>query len=51
MKGTTILQSFWRIIVGHSEGSGIALLYVCLGVVGFLGCCLFRRSKNLKALD
>ena len=38
-------------LVGSGKGSGIALLYVVLGMAGFLGCCAFRKSKRLHLLD
>lgn len=45
------LQSFWIILVGNSNGSGIALLFLCIAVLGVGGCFLFRRSKSFLALD
>jgi MFS family permease len=51
MKKDFVLQSHLSKIVGSSAGSGIALLYLCLGLVGFVGCCIFRFDKNLRRLD
>lgn len=44
-------QNYFSILVGTGDGSGIALLYVVLGIVGFLGCCFFRMNKNLNSFD
>jgi MFS family permease len=51
MKTKTLLQSFLAQIVGNTNGSGIGLLFICLGVIGFLGCCIFRLSKSMRTLD
>lgn len=47
----SILQSIFSKIVGFGDGGGIALLYLCIGIVGFIGCCLFRLSKDLILLE
>lgn len=44
-------QNYFSILVGTGDGSGIALLYVVLGIVGFLGCCFFRMNRNLNSFD
>lgn len=44
-------QNYFSMLVGTGDGSGIALLYVVLGIVGFLGCCLFSLNRNLKSFD
>lgn len=45
------LRNFCTWLVGDGEGSGIALLYLCLALIGLMGCCFFRCDKNLKSLD
>lgn len=44
-------SNFFEIFVGSGNGSGIALLYVCLGIVGLLGCWLFGKNKKFRMLD
>jgi hypothetical protein len=51
MGKTTVLQSFLEKIVGSGEGNGIALIYLSIGLIGFIGCCIFRMNKNMKLLD
>ncbi len=53
MKKSTIVQSFLKKIVGNGNGngSGIALLYVCIGFIGFIGCCMFRLNRRMRMLD
>ena len=48
---TTHLKSLWSMVVGSGDGSGIGIMYLCIAVLGFLGCGVFRMSKNLHALD
>jgi len=45
------LSNFFEILVGSGNGSGIALFYVCLGIVGVLGCWLFGKNKKFRMLD
>lgn len=51
MKESTIVQGFLIKIVGNGEGSGIAVLFICIGIIGFAGCCIFRLNKNMRTLD
>lgn len=51
MKKASIIQSYLTQIVGEGNGSGIALLYICIGIIGFIGCCIFRLNKNVMILD
>lgn len=44
-------QNYFSKLVGTGDGSGIALLYVVIGIVGFLGCCLFRMNRSLNSFD
>lgn len=38
-------------IVGDGSGSGIALIYLCISILGFLGCVLFKKYSNIMSLD
>ncbi len=40
-----------NLLVGQGKGSGIALIYIFIGILGFAGCCIFRLSKELRKLD
>jgi MFS family permease len=51
MKKNTIVQEFLTKIVGTGNGSGIAVLFICIGIIGFLGCCIFRLNKSMRTLD
>lgn len=51
MKEASIIQHIIGKLVGYGKGSGIALLYICIGIIGFIGCRIFSLSKNMKALD
>lgn len=51
MKKPAMLREFWSVLVGKSDGSGNALMYLCIAVIGVLGCFIFRNSKNMLKLD
>lgn len=51
MKEYTIVQGFLSKIVGNGDGSGIAVLFICIGIIGFAGCCIFRLNKSMRTLD
>lgn len=51
MSGTSEWKLPFIKLVGTGRGSGIALLFVCLGLAGFLGCCIFRSNKKFRILD
>ncbi len=51
MNKQSILQQIFSYIVGTGKGSGSALIYVIIGIIGFLGCCIFRCDKYIKSLD
>ena len=42
-------SNFFEIVVGSGNGSGKALLYICLGIVGILGLVILK--KRFKMLD
>ncbi len=46
-----IIQSYIRMFTGKGAGSGLALMYIFLGLLGFAGCLLFKKNKNFKKLD
>lgn len=45
------LQEFFRILTGKGAGSGLALMYIFLGILGFFGSLLFKKNRNFKKLD
>jgi MFS family permease len=45
------IQSLLQILVGEGKGSGIALIYLGIAVLGGVGCCVFRFSSPMKSLD
>lgn len=51
MKESTIVQAFLSNIVGYGDGSGIAVLFISIGIIGFAGCCIFRLNKSMRTLD
>lgn len=44
-------QQFLSLLVGSGKGSGIALIYVAIGLLGFIGTTAFRFDRTLKKLD
>lgn len=51
MNKPSMFHNVLKILTGSSRGSGIALLYICIAVIGVIGCFVFRRDKNMMALD
>lgn len=51
MKHNNMLTVFLSKAVGSGKGSGIAVLYVWIAALGFIGCSLFKLSKSMKNLD
>jgi MFS family permease len=51
MKKPSGFQAFWSVIVGKSNGSGLALMYLGIAVIGVIGCFIFRKNKNMLLLD
>jgi MFS transporter, DHA3 family, macrolide efflux protein len=51
IKRPSPLRDYWFLLVGDSKGSGIALLYLCIALIGVGGCLVFRRSKCFLSLD
>ena len=44
-------QKIFQCFVGIGSGSGLALMYIFLGIIGFIGSLLFKINKNFKKLD
>lgn len=38
-------------IVGSGKGAGMAVIFVLIGMIGFIGCCVFRASKDIRNLE
>lgn len=51
MKKSTKLPVMLAKIVGNNSGSGIALLYIGIGLIGSICCCFFRLNKSMRKLD
>ncbi len=51
MLETSKLQKIFQYFVGSGSGSGLALMYIFLGIIGFIGSLLFKINKNFKKLD
>jgi hypothetical protein len=47
---TSKLQ-IWKVLVGTGEGAGLGLLFLCIALLGVLGCCIFRMNKHLRTLN
>lgn len=45
------LAGYLSYLVGRGQGSGMAVILVLLGIIGFVGCLLFRRSKDIRSLN
>ena len=51
MASNSDMQQILSIFVGTGKGSGIAIIFIIIGIIGFTVCCMFRRNKYIKALD
>lgn len=45
------LAGYLSYLVGRGPGSGMAVILVLLGIIGFVGGLLFRRSKDIRSLN
>ncbi len=50
MQGDTAVASFLRLLVGAGEGSGMAVMFLCTGILGFLFSVLSYRNKEIQAM-
>lgn len=51
MQSDSKLAGYLSYLVGCGPGTGMAVILVLLGIVGFVGCLLFRRSKDIRSLN
>ena len=51
MLGRGYGQEFFHYFTGEGSGSGLALMYIFLGLIGFIGSFLFKKNKNFNKLD
>jgi len=51
MASNSIFKQLLSIIVGSGKGSGIAIIFIIIGFIGFTVCCIFRRNGYIKTLD
>ncbi len=50
MLGRGYGQEFFHYFTGEGSGSGLALMYIFLGLIGFIGSFLFKKNKNFNKL-
>lgn len=50
VQGDTVVASFLQTLVGTGAGSGMAVMFLCTGVLGFLFSCLSYRNKEIQAM-
>ena len=48
--GGSTFSSFMIRLLGDTEGTGMAIMFLCTGITGFISCMLLSRSKRLKEL-
>jgi len=51
MASNSKLKQTLSILVGNGKGSGMAVTFVIIGIVGFIGCWMFRKNKYIRDLD
>lgn len=51
MLGRGYGQEFFHYFTGEGSGSGLALMYIFLGLIDFIGSFLFKKNKNFNKLD
>lgn len=51
MLGRGYGQEFFHYFTGEGSGSDLALMYIFLGLIGFIGSFLFKKNKNFNKLD
>ena len=51
MSRPSSIQIMLSKIVGNGSGSGIALIYLCISVLGVIGCIFFKNKSNIMSLE
>lgn len=51
IKGGSCAAQILSIIVGLGNGSGMAVMFLCTGVCGFITCMLLYRNKEIRGLQ
>jgi len=50
IRGSSGLAYFLRLLVGDAKGSGMALMFICTGIIGLFSCLLLLNNKHIKKL-
>ena len=50
IRGSFGLAAFLRLLVGDTKGSGMALMFICTGIIGAISCLLFINNRHIKKL-
>lgn len=50
MRSSTKLSYILQEIVGTGNGSGMAVMFVCTGILGFITCIIWYRNKQIQKL-
>lgn len=50
MKGDSDPANALRILVGSTEGSGMGVMFLCTGILGFTSCMILSKNKHIKKL-
>ena len=50
IRGSSGLAYFLRLLVGDTKGSGMALMFICTGIIGLFSCLLLLNNKHIKKL-
>lgn len=51
MKSGNNISSLLEVIVGKSDGNGMAVMFIITGTAGFLISCISYRNREIRALD
>lgn len=51
MQSDSMLAGALSKLVGSGAGSGMAVMFLCTGISGFIMCCISYRNKDIKALN
>lgn len=50
MKNGTVIARFLISLVGNTEGNGMAVMFLCTGILGFISCIILSENKIVKEL-